>query len=77
MGKMDLVGVLVDLGDFSWSPHRPRDGGETSPEEQKYLSVVLDGSHFCPTLEGPARAPELINYPRNGTLMARGVLACC
>ena len=38
---------------------------KTSLEEGKHLSVVLVGSHFCPTLEGPTRAPQLINQIRN------------
>ena len=35
---------------------------KTSAEERKHLSVVLMGSHLCPTLEGPTRAPKLINH---------------
>lgn len=34
---------------------------KTSLEERKHLSVVLVDSHLCPTLDGPTRAPKLIN----------------
>jgi hypothetical protein len=37
---------------------------KTRPKERKHFSVVLVGSHFCPTLEGPTRALELINHPQ-------------
>ncbi len=35
---------------------------KTSAEERKHLWVVLMGSHLYPTLEGPTRAPKLINH---------------
>ena len=43
---------------------------KTSPEEQKYLSLVLVDSYLCPTLEGPTGAPGLIIYPGSWAALA-------
>jgi hypothetical protein len=62
---LDLVDALVDLGASSRSPHRPCDWLWNWAPGVENFSVVLVGSQFCPTLEGPTRAPELINMCRS------------